>query len=56
VILSPGDHGLQIQTPQQSLHEAQQIVARHWHGAGKAVEMLREQRREEAEMDAQGHR
>ena len=51
VILSPGDHGLQIQTAQQSLHEAQQMVARHWRGSSTAVEMLREERRREAEME-----
>jgi bifunctional DNA-binding transcriptional regulator/antitoxin component of YhaV-PrlF toxin-antitoxin module len=51
VVLSADDCGLQIQTPGQSLHEAQQMVARHWRGRGAAVEMLREERRREAEME-----
>lgn len=51
VILSSGDHALQIQTPQQSLHEAQQMVARYWRGSSTAVNLLREERRREAEME-----
>jgi bifunctional DNA-binding transcriptional regulator/antitoxin component of YhaV-PrlF toxin-antitoxin module len=54
VILIPGEAGLQIQTPQQSLHEAQLIVARHWNANRPPVDMLREERRREA--DAEGSR
>jgi bifunctional DNA-binding transcriptional regulator/antitoxin component of YhaV-PrlF toxin-antitoxin module len=51
VILTADDHGLQIQTPGQSLHEAQQMVARYWRSERSAGDLLREERRREAEME-----
>jgi hypothetical protein len=49
---------LEVQTSDQSLDEARRIVARHRKSKGSMVEMLREERRQEAareQKDAEAH-
>jgi AbrB family looped-hinge helix DNA binding protein len=54
VILRAGDHGLQIQTSEQALDEARQIVALYWRSGETGTGLLRRERQRESEMEERG--
>jgi AbrB family looped-hinge helix DNA binding protein len=54
VILKAGDHGLLIQTSEQALDEARQIVSRYWRSGEMGTELLRNERQRESDMEERG--
>jgi AbrB family looped-hinge helix DNA binding protein len=54
VVLRAGDHGLQIQTSEQALDEARQIVAGYWQSSETGTGLLRKERQRESDMEERG--